>query len=141
MVKIYVGCGLTHAPEEFKREVADLKEKLKKIPSAQVLEFLGLEAGNNHDVYIHDIVECVRECDIMVAICDEPSTGLGWEMCEQTKRGKPLLAFGHANSKITRLVLDPQLPEYCFRRYQDFNDIYEVVVVEIQMMRLEVAIL
>jgi uncharacterized protein YfkK (UPF0435 family) len=127
MIKIYVGCGLTHAPEDFKQKVAELKEKLASIPSVQVLKFLGLVDGTAHDVYVHDIINCVCECDIMIAICDEPSTGLGWEMCEQTKRGKPLLAFGHDSSKITRLVLDPQLSSYRFYRYQDFNDIYEIV--------------
>ena len=127
MIKLYVGCGLTQAPEDFKQKVAELKERFENIPSVHVLKFLGLVDGDNHDVYVHDIINCVGECDLMVAICDEPSTGLGWEMCEQTKRGKPLLAFGHADLKITRLVLDPRLPGYQFIRYQTFDDIYVIV--------------
>ena len=126
-MKIYVGCALTHAPEEFRKKVAELKERLKKIPSVEVLEFLGLKAGDSRDVFVHDIINCVNECDIMVAICDEPSTGLGIEMREQVGRGKPLLAFGHSNTRITRIILDPTWSSYRFYRYQDFNDIYETV--------------
>lgn len=128
MIKLYVGCSLTHAPEGFKQKVQELKEKLKKIPSVSVLEFLGLTNGTAHDVYVHDIINCVCECDIMVAICDEPSIGLGWEMAIQVGRGKPLLAFGHHDSKITRLILDPGFPNYQFHRYQAFDDIYEIVL-------------
>lgn len=126
-VKVYVGCGLTHASEEFKQKVAELKEKLKLIPGVQVLEFLGLVGGTPRDVYIHDIDNCVRKCDIMIAICDEPSTGLGFEIAVQAGRGKPLLAFGHRDSKITRLILDPPLPNYSFYRYETFDGIYRIV--------------
>jgi hypothetical protein len=128
MLKIYVGCGLTHAPEEFRKAVEELKRRLRKVPQVQVLDFLGTTAGTAHDVYVHDIINCVCECDIMIAICDEPSTGLGWEMAVQTGRWKPLLAFGHENSKITRLILDPGFPNYWFHRYKTFDDIYRTIV-------------
>jgi nucleoside 2-deoxyribosyltransferase len=136
VIKLYVGCGLTHASDEFKQKVAKLKERLKEIPSIEVLEFLGTEKGTSADVYVHDIVNCVDECDIMLAICDEPSTGLGWEMCEQTKRGKPLLAFGHINSTVTRLVLDPPLENYKFFRYQNFDEILDIAGAAIVAMRV-----
>lgn len=126
-LKIYVGCALTSAPKEFKADVVELKRKLSTLEGVEVLEFLGLTAGTAHDVYVHDIVNCVGRSDIMVAICDYPSTGLGWEMATQVARGKTLLAFGHHESKITRLVLDPQLPGYSFTRYDHFDEIFEVV--------------
>lgn len=127
MIKLYVGCGLTHASKNFKQNVEEFKERLSQIPNVSMLKFLGLVDGTAHDVYVHDIVDCVRQCDIMVAICDEPSIGLGWEMAEQTRRGRPLLAFGHENSIISRLILDPQLTRYQFYRYQTFDDIYKIV--------------
>ncbi|MDE2399552.1 MAG: hypothetical protein KGL67_00880 [Patescibacteria group bacterium] len=132
MLKLYVGCGLTHASEEFKANVEELKEKFANIPGIQLLKFLGLADGTAHDVYVHDIINCVHKCNIMVAICDEPSIGLGWEMAVQSSRGKPLLAFGHDKSKITRLILDPRLPNYQFFRYQTFEEIYEIVFTEIR---------
>lgn len=123
MFKIYFGCALTHAPEEFKQKVRELKGKLRALPGVEVLEFVGEKPGTPHEVYVHDIIECVGCCDLMVAICDFPSIGLGWEMGTQVARGKPLLAFGHVGSKITRLILDPQLPIYRFYRYETLDEI------------------
>lgn len=128
MIKLYVGCDLTHASDNFKQKVTELKSRFRKIPEIQVLEFLGTTKGTPRDVFVHDIIDCVCACDVMVAICDEPSIGLGWEMATQVTRGRPLLAFGHLDSKITRLVLDPDVSNYQFYRYEDFDDIYEIVM-------------
>lgn len=127
MVKLYVGCALTQAPAEFQERVRFLKEKLKTISSVEVMEFLGTVAGTARDVYIHDIIECVGRCDLMIAICDFPSIGLGWEMATQVARRKPLMAFAHSDSKVTRLILDPGLPNYYFYRYDDFDEIRYVI--------------
>lgn len=126
-VKVYVGCSLTHAPLEFREEVAALKTKLKSI--CEVLEFLGLNGGTAREVYEHDINNCVRKCDIFVAICDYPSTGLGWEMAVQSEdRRMPTIAVAHENSKVTLLVLDPGLPNYEFHRYKDLCvDVFDIV--------------
>jgi hypothetical protein len=134
-VKVYVGCSLTHAPEEFRNNVEELKNKLKEV--CQVLLFKGLSDDHiPHDVYVHDIVNCVHECDILVAICDYPSIGLGWEMSVQAeKRGKPVLAVAHKDSKISMLILDPQLPGYEFRRYDNLcNDVFNMVVERIKCL-------
>ena len=127
MKKVYVGCSLTHAPEAFRREVERFKKRLKEIPDILVLEFLRLKDGTARAVYTHDIINCVGHCDLMIAICDHPSTGLGWEMGIQVSRGKPLLAFGHCDDNITMLILDPGIPGYEFHRYQTFDEIYETV--------------
>ena len=140
LIKLYAGCALTNAPKKFKQDVVGLKEGFKKLPDVQVLEFLGLVKGTAYDVYTHDIINCVGECDLMVGICDYPSIGLGWEMSTQVKRGKPLLAFGRNDSKITRLILDPRLPNYRFFRYQRFDNIFETVTVAIQMIRLGISL-
>ena len=126
-MKIYVGCSLTHAPEEFKREVCGLKNKLSALPEVEVLEFLGLVAGTAHDVYVHDIIGCVGQCDMMVAICDFPSIGLGWEMATQVVRGKPLLAFAQEESKVTRFIFDPQVSGYSFHRYRTLSEVFDRV--------------
>ncbi len=130
-MKLYVGCGLTYAREGFKESVRQLKEKLKNIPEVVVLEFLGLGNGTAREVFVHDI-NCVSKCDLMIAICDEPSTGLGVEIGIQMQSGKPILAFGHKDSKITRLILDPPIENFKFHRYQSFDDIYEIILDFIQ---------
>jgi hypothetical protein len=131
-MKIYIGCALTHASEEFKKQINELKQKLKEIPSISVLEFLGSTDGNPRDVYVHDIINCVCECDLMIAICDYPSTGLGWEMATQVGRSGPLVAFARHDSIVSRLILDPGLPKYEFHRYHTIDDIFNIVVQKIQ---------
>lgn len=133
-MKIYVGCSLTHAPAWFKVRITELKTRLGDLPDVEVLEFLGLVNGTPHDVYVHDIIECVGKCDLMVAICDHPSIGLGWEMATQVGRGKPLLAFAHRGSKVTRLVLDPQLPGYRFFRYEVFGQVFKKIKEELEQL-------
>ncbi len=127
-VKVYVGCSLTHAPAEFRQAVEDLKIKLREI--CEVLEFKGLSDDHlPNDVYRHDILGCVCECELLVAICDYPSLGLGWEMAVQSeKRAMPVLAVAHLSSKVSKLVLDPQLPGYEFHRYINLvDDVYMMV--------------
>ena len=136
-LRVYVGCSLTHAPVEFRQSVEELKERLREI--CEVLSFKGLSDANlPHDVYTHDIVDCVYKCDLMVAICDYPSIGLGWEMATQIeKRKKPLLAFAHIDSKVTKLILDPRLPGYKFIRYKNLcEDICQAVSERIENLSL-----
>jgi nucleoside 2-deoxyribosyltransferase len=99
---LYVGCGLTHAPEKFKAEVEATKAQLAQ--DWDVMEFLGLTAGTDKDVFEQDIIKNVRRCDAFVAICDEPSTGLGYELAEANMRGVPVLATAHETTRVTRLV-------------------------------------
>lgn len=132
-VKVYVACSLTHAPEEFRNAVEKLKERLRDV--CCVLYFKGLSDENlPHDIYVHDIDGCVHQCSLLVAICDYPSTGLGWEMATQAEsRKKPVLAVAHEDSKVTKLILDPRLSGYEFRRYKDLcEDVYGMVVERIK---------
>ena len=125
---LYVGCALTEAPPEFRAEVAKLKEHLKTLkhpsgePQFKVLEFLGLTAGNADDVYRIDIIENVGTCEIMLAICDYPSTGLGYELAVAAKeRGVAVLGIAHADKRVTRLVLGihSRHPHFTFERYNN----------------------
>lgn len=100
--KLYVGCGLTFAPESFKDEVERTKDALRA--DWEVMEFLGLTAGTAADVYRQDIIVNVGTCDAFIGICDEPSTGLGWELSTAVRKWKPTLATAQVGTKITRLV-------------------------------------
>ncbi len=99
---MYVGCGLTQAPDVFKESVSTLKSRLSE--KYHVLEFLGLVAGTNIDVYRHDMA-CVATADVFIAVCDYPSTGLGVEIERARQLRTPTLAVAHIASKVTRLVL------------------------------------
>jgi hypothetical protein len=118
--KLYVGCGLTLASQEFKDHVEVLKSELRR--DWDVLEFLGLVAGTAADVYQRDIIENVGSCDAFVAIADEPSIGLGYELAIAVEQHqKPVLATAHVNSKVTRMLLGAAEihPNMAFEPYED----------------------
>lgn len=105
MNEIYVGCGLTHAPEEFRNSVTEFKNSLREC-GIVVSEFLGLKGGSAEDVYKWDINKCVRSCIGMIAICDYPSTGLGVEVAVAAlDRRIPVLFLASEESRVTRLLL------------------------------------
>ncbi len=100
---IYVGCALTHAPQEYHDQVAQLKLHLGN--HFRVKEFLGLTAGNPQDVYHEDIRCGVGGADVFVAFADYPSTGLGLELGAAVWRcNKPVLLMWQRNSMVTRLI-------------------------------------
>lgn len=101
--KVYVGCALTHAPEEFKLLVQTFKESLID-NGIGVLDFLDLHTGDPAKVYRHDILYCVKNCDAFIAVCDYPAIGLGYELNEATRLKKPVLAVAHKDTLLTRLV-------------------------------------
>jgi hypothetical protein len=118
--KLYVGCSLTQASEEFKGQVEELKAALR-LDGYEVLDFVGLVKGTPKDVYEWDIKHCVGACDAFIAICDEPAIGLGFELCEAIRLGKPVLAVAHKDTRVSRLVpgaaeVEPNLT---FERYDD----------------------
>ena len=131
--KIYVGCALTHSPEEFRIEVSRLKNSLRK--DFEVTEFIGLTADTPQKVYEHDI-ECVRACDLFLAICDYPGTGLGFELGIATEIGKPVLAVAHEDSKVTRLLLGIEKPAYSFHRYRNIDEVESLLQEFIQLKKL-----
>jgi hypothetical protein len=126
--KLYVGCSLTLASQDFKEEVEDFKESLRKA-GYEVFDFMGLVNGTPKDVYDWDIGHCVKDCDVFVAICDEPSIGLGWELSEATRLGKPVLAVAHHDAKVSRLVLGAADVESNIRfvRYRHLAEIFAIV--------------
>ena len=126
---LYVACSLTHAPQGFRDQVERLKTELKT-NVCNVLCFLGCGTGASpHDIYHWDIHKCVRPSHAVLAICDLPAIGLGYEMGTAVEaQRKPVLAIAHQLAKVSDLVLDPRQPGYEFRRYKDlFLDVPAMV--------------
>jgi nucleoside 2-deoxyribosyltransferase len=121
--KLYVGCSLTNAPEAFKTSVEGFKGTLRD-EGYEVFDFVGLVNGTAEEVYRWDIGHCVEDCDVLVAICDEPSTGLGWEMSKAIQLGKPVLALAQQDAKVTRMLLGAAEvePNLRFERYSELTD-------------------
>lgn len=132
---VYVGCSLTHAPKEFWAEVEAFKEKLRSF--CNVMCFLGVNGHPANEIYEWDIQQCVYKCDLMVAICNLPSIGLGYEMATQVEaRRMPCLAIAQENAKVTDLIWDTRQPGYEFRRYKILEkDAVEMVIEKLKKIQ------
>lgn len=125
-MKLYVGCSLTHAPESFRSDVAALKDSLRA--DYEILDFIGLESGTARDVYEWDINRCVAECDALLAICDHPSIGLGYEMATAIEKlGKPTLGVAAHEALVGRIVIGITQPNFSFARYDRMSDIPSIL--------------
>ena len=123
MKKIYVGCSLTHAPQEFKNSIELFKTNLRK--KYEVLEFLGLVKGTDREVFLWD-TKCVKDSDLFIADCTYPSLGLGYEIGVALENKKPTIAIAHKDTKISRLILGVTNPNYLFQRYDNILEILEI---------------
>ncbi len=127
--KLYIGCALTHLPVEKKRDFLDMLIKLKKELGEhfEILEFIGKNDVADLpplDVYIHDIKNCVMKVDCMLALCDYPSLGLGYELATAIeKQGIPVLAMTHKNNFVSRLIRGINHPKFKFMTYDSASDI------------------
>lgn len=125
---LYVGCGLTEAPTEFVQEIEDFKQGLRS-DGHEVFDFVGLVNGTARDVYEWDIGYCVENCSGFIAVCDYPSTGLGYELRRAVELRKPTIATAHRDRRVTRLVLGAAEvePNITFERYDRLIDMVPVV--------------
>lgn len=124
-IKIYVGCALKHAPEDFKEKVQGLIRELEKNPRYEILKFLG--KGDPSDIFRRDILECVANADVLLAIVDLPSTGLGFEMGVLWSSGRPLLAVAHNDAVVSGLVLGIHGGgPFTFRKYAHISQVPEI---------------
>ncbi len=121
---LYVGCALTQAPDDFKRDVEGVKGALRG-RGYDVLEFVGSRPATPEEVYRWDIEQCVGQCSAMLAIADYPSLGLGWEMATASNLNIPTLAVARVGRSMTRLVLGAAeaVPSFEFARYEDLQDV------------------
>ena len=132
MKKLYVGCAINNLPEDKKQEflamIDGLKNQLRK--HFEVLDFLGTASSSLENIYTRDIIECVGQADLMVAICDHPSTGLGYEMATAIEVRKiPVLAMAHYQSNVSRLILGihGSKKKFNFVRYHSFEQIPSLI--------------
>ena len=122
---VYVGCGLTDAPQEFTDQVGKLKENLREIPHVRVLDFVGQDDTDPIEVRKNDLSQ-VASCDLMVAICEFGSTGLGMEMQKAVAENKHILAFASTPDR-SQLVRGIDSDRFSFFQYEQMQDVVERV--------------
>ena len=128
--KLYVGCAINNlSPDEreaFLRRISKLKDSLRD--HFEVLDFIGNVAAPAEKVYEFDI-DCVESADCMLAICNHPSTGMGYEMGTAIeKRNIPVLAVAHSESSVSRMILGITHKRYRFERYEQIEDIKALAI-------------
>jgi hypothetical protein len=129
MITLYIGCSLTHAPDDYKKDIEKLKSYLKK--DHEILEFIGLTKGTPQDVYEWD-TKCVKTCDLFVGECSMPSIGLGAELGIALEIGKPTIVLVREDAKVTRYVLGVTKPNYWLYKYKTIEEAEKFVRGKIQ---------
>lgn len=129
--KLYVGCAINNLSLKnkvrFLKQIEDLKDSLRD--HFEVLDFVGNATAPVETIYTHDIHNCVGRADCMLAICDHPSTGLGYELgTALEKHDIPVLAVAHKDSNVTRLVQGVTGKKFKFVRYEDFREVKKMAV-------------
>lgn len=121
--KMYIGCALTHASPEFRDEIAGFKDLLRPIfdilDSKWVIDGWTISAT---EIYEHDR-SCVLACDIFVAECSYPSTGLGYEIATAVEYGKAILLIAHEDAVVTRMILGIPQQKATFLRYRSLEEV------------------
>lgn len=128
-LKIYFGCSLKHAPQEYKDEVFAIREMLRDTPGVTILDFQYDASAGAAVVYQKDIVSCVYSADAMVAEVSLPSLGLGYEMatCIE-KRNIPVFAFAKEDAQVSSLILGiPENKNFTFKRYTTTEEAVELL--------------
>lgn len=121
-MKIYIWCSLTHASDEFKNNIENLKNELRK--KYEILDFVWLVNWTNEDVFEWD-TNCVKTCDLFLMDCSLPSLWTWYELWVAIEMNKTIVAFADKDAKVTRLVLWVNKPKFSFHRYE--NNILEIL--------------
>ncbi len=123
MLRLYLGCALIDAPDDFLEKIVAFRTKLRD--TFEVLDFVNPGTGTSTEVYRNDIHKQIANCHLMIAVCDYASNGLGYEMATMIeKHGKPVLAVAHKNSRVSRLILGIDNSCFEFARYDNIDEAY-----------------
>ena len=130
--KLYIGCALTRLPAEkekdFLQMLVEIKLGLKD--NFEIVQFIGVTGlapdATPAEVYIHDIKNSVIKADCMLAICDYPSLGLGYEMATAVeKQGIPVLALARKDTLVSKLIRGIDHESFRFVYYDSVDDIVQ----------------
>jgi nucleoside 2-deoxyribosyltransferase len=107
-MKIYLAHALSNASKDFHQRMITLRQRLNSIPDVSVLQFAwidGVGPREGINVYEHDM-KCVNEADIMVAVLDHFSFGVGMEIQRRCQLHKPLRCFAFDGMKVPKIIID-----------------------------------
>ena len=135
-ITVYVAMALTGAPKDFVKDFQQyLKDGLRGLAAVKVVDFIGLENGDETDVYKYDR-QCVETSDYCAIVCDHASTGMGMEIAFRLATGKPMGFFAETHSHITRMVTGcAKVENIPFHRYTSVTHLIDMI--KLQLAELE----
>jgi hypothetical protein len=68
-------------------------------------------------------MDCVKNCDMLIAEVSHPSIGLGIEIATALSLGKKVLALAKPEALVSRMVLGIDNQNFQFHRYQTIEEI------------------
>lgn len=140
-ITVYVGCALSNAPVSFQEEIIALKNEIKRlIPYVIILDFVPPhEDRTPFSIWKHDC-ECIKKCDVFLAVVDFPSLGLGAEINEALCiHNKPTLVVASQGVRVSRYILgliEGHSRISCFREFNSWNQV--IVYLEDFFLRRDV---
>lgn len=78
-------------------------------------------------IYSHTL-DCIHQCDIFLAECSYPSTGLGYEIALAIQENKKIILIAHQDAKVTRMILGIPPEKATFLRYQELTEIQNFIM-------------
>jgi len=123
---IYVGAALTNASGGMREFVPAFKQQLRnRTTDSIVLRWVGMDTEVTEGFYARDLGN-VDMCDVMIAIVDEPSIGLGMELARAISENKPILCLAREGNKVSRMVQAAAIEGLLeLSTYRDLNDAAE----------------
>jgi len=123
-MKIYLGCSLYNASPEYLTQIDSIKDSIRS--QYELIEFLGIGAEHTCEQVVEYDLSCVRKCDVMLGICDAPSTGMGIEIGLANSLQKPILLVAK-NEDVSRMIRGnhAENPKCRFVTYNSPNDLLE----------------
>lgn len=130
-MKFYIAGALTHSADldKSRKLYEEIGRKLEEgvheayIPHLHTDPELDPDASPK-EVYRMDM-DAIKDADMVVAILDQPSLGVGAEVAEALCRGKEVVGFASTSAKVSRYIrgLLEFSPRGRFMWYTDVSDL------------------
>jgi hypothetical protein len=104
--KLYLAHALTNASAPFAARMVTFRRTISKIPGVELLDFNwtpGKGPDPKIETYPHDM-RAVMLADLSVFVLDENAFGVGMEIQERCRLGKPLLCFYPRSMRLTSII-------------------------------------
>lgn len=118
---VFVIHAVTDAPQEFIYRVDRLINIL-----GNFYPMLNWEPGIGNSVYERDL-DRATHAGLVVADCSYPSTGMGMEMQERLRLGKPLLAVIEEGKLAPSIVQSINRSNFKLQTYQQIDEVATMV--------------